>query len=55
MIVLPAMVIGAWWGAHTALKRGGRRLDALQYGTVYAIGLGLLGVIASILIDRLIH
>lgn len=55
MIVLPAMVIGAFWGAMTALKRGGRRLDALQYGAVYAIGLGLLGVLVSIVIDRLTH
>lgn len=55
MIVLPAMVIGAIWGAMTALKRGGKRLDAAQYGAVYAIGLGLLGVLVSVIIDRLIH
>lgn len=55
MIWLPAMVIGAAWGARTALKRGGRRLDALQYGAVYAIGLGLLGIVLSIVIDRLTH
>jgi hypothetical protein len=55
MIWLSAMVIGAIWGARTALKRGGRRLDALQYGAVYALGLGLLGVFVSIIIDRLTH
>lgn len=55
MIWLPAMGIGAFWGARTALKRGGRRLDALQYGAVYAIGLGLVGALVSIVIDRLIH
>ncbi len=55
MIWLPAMVIGAVWGAWTAAKRGGRRLDQAQYGAVYAIGLGLLAVLASILIDRLTH
>ena len=55
MIWLPAMVIGAFWGALTARKRGGRRLDMAQYGAVYAIGLGLLGVLLSILIDRLTH
>ena len=55
MIVVPAMVIGAFWGAWTAIKRGGRRLDAAQYGTVYAIGLGLLGVLVSVILDRLIH
>ena len=55
MIVLPAMLIGAVWGAVTALKRGGRRLDAAQYGAVYAIGLGLLGVLISVVLDRMIH
>ena len=55
MIWLPAMAIGAFWGARTAFKRGGRRLDAAQYGAVYAIGLGLVAVLASILIDRLMH
>lgn len=55
MIWISAMVIGAVWGAATALRRGGRRLDALQYGAVYAMGLGLLGVLVSIIIDRVIH
>jgi hypothetical protein len=55
MIWLPAMVIGAFWGARTALKRGGRRMDAAQYGAVYAMAFGLLGVLASIVIDRLTH
>ena len=55
MIWLPAMILGAVWGAWTARKRGGRRLDMAQYGAVYAIGLGLVAVLASILIDRLTH
>ncbi len=55
MIVLPAMVIGAFWGAYSALKRGGKRLDAWQYGAVYAIGLGLIAVLISIIIDRSTH
>jgi hypothetical protein len=49
------MVIGAVWGAVRARKRGGDRLDAAQYGAVYAIGLGLLAVLVSIAIDRLTH
>ena len=49
------MILGAVWGAWTARKRGGRRLDMVQYGAVYAIGLGLVAVLASILIDRLTH
>jgi len=49
------MIIGAAWGAVRARKRGGNRLDAAQYGAVYAIGLGLLAVLLSIAIDRLTH
>lgn len=49
------MILGAVWGAWTARKRGGRRMDMAQYGAVYAIGLGLVAVLASILIDRLTH
>lgn len=55
VFVLPAMLIGAFWGAMTALKRGGRRLDALQYGAVYAIALGLIGVLAYIILGKLTH
>ena len=55
MIWLPAMVIGAAWGALRARKRGGNRLDAAQYSAAYAIGLGLLAVLLSIAIDRLTH
>lgn len=55
VFVLPAMLIGAFWGSRTALKRGGRRLDALQYGAVYAIGLGLVGVLAYIVVGKLTH
>lgn len=40
-------------GARTALKRGGRRLDALQYAAGYAIAFTILGVFLTIFIDRM--
>jgi hypothetical protein len=53
MIWTSAIVIGAIVGATTALKRGGRKLDALQYAAGYAIAFGLVGLAVSILLDRI--
>jgi hypothetical protein len=55
MIWVPAMIIGAVSGAVFARKRGGRGADMAQYGAAWAIGLGLLAVAVSIIIDRLTH
>ena len=53
MIVIAGLVIGAILGARTALKRGGSRWDAAQYGAAYAIGCSLLGLFATIFIERM--
>ena len=53
MIVLAGLVIGAVLGGLTAKRRGGRRLDILQYAAIYAIIFMLLGMFASIFIDRM--
>jgi predicted Co/Zn/Cd cation transporter (cation efflux family) len=53
MVWLAFMVLGAVLGAITALRRGGRKLDALQYATGFAIAFGLLGFALSVLILRL--
>lgn len=53
MIVLAGLVIGAVVGALTARRRGGKRLDILQYAAIYAIGFTLLGLFATIFIDRM--
>lgn len=53
MIWTAAIVIGAIWGAVTALRRGGRKLDALQYAAGYAIAFGLVGLAVSVFLDRL--
>jgi hypothetical protein len=53
MIVIASFVLGAALGARTALKRGGRRLDALQYGAGFGIAFGLLGLFLTIFIERM--
>ncbi len=53
MIVIASILLGAALGARVALKRGGRRLDALHYGAAYAIGFGLLGLFLTIFIERM--
>ena len=53
MIWTASIVIGAIVGAATALRRGGRRLDALQYAAGFGIAFGLVGLAASVFLDRL--
>ena len=54
MIWTAGLLGGAAFGAYTALRRGGRKLDALQYGAVYAIAFGLLGLALSVFLDRML-
>lgn len=53
MIVLAGLVIGAAIGGLTAKRSGGKRLDILQYAAGYAIAFTLLGLFATIFIDRM--
>ena len=48
MIWTAGLLGGAAYGTYTALKRGGRKLDALQYAAGYAIAFGLLGLAISV-------
>ena len=52
MIVLIAALLGALIGGFTARKRGGNRLDILQYAAGYALAFVIVGMIATVLIDR---
>lgn len=53
MIVITALVAGLFWGWLTALRRGGSTFDRIQFALVYAILLGLLGLAATIVIQRM--
>ncbi len=53
MIVIFALLFGAALGAFTARKRGGNLADMLQYGAVYAIIFGMIGLIATIVTHRM--
>ena len=50
---LSGMVIGAIVGALRAKARGGRRLDMLQWGAVFAILFGLIGLFVLIFLSRM--
>ena len=54
MIVIGGVLLGALIGALKARKRGGNTLDMLQYGAVYAIIFGMVGLLATILTHRVL-
>jgi F0F1-type ATP synthase assembly protein I len=53
VIIIAGFVLGAAIGAFTARQRGGKPLDMLQYAAGYGIAFLLLGLFATILIDRM--
>ncbi len=54
MIVIGGFILGAILGAATALRRGGRKLDALQYGAGFGILFALIGLFATIFLGRML-
>ncbi len=54
MIVILSALIGAISGVLTARRRGGKRLDMLQFGAGYAIAFALAGLVITIVIDRVL-
>lgn len=52
MIVIAGAVIGIILGVLTARKRGGNRLDMAQYAAGFAMAFVVVGMIATVLIDR---
>lgn len=54
MIIIAGLLGGATWGAVKARKRGGNRLDMAQYAAVWGIIGALLGLIATIAVERMI-
>lgn len=54
MIVLVGVVVGAALGVLSAKRRGGNRLDMAQYGAVWGIIGGLVGLFATIGLERIL-
>ncbi|MCE8545823.1 apolipoprotein acyltransferase [Ruegeria pomeroyi] len=53
MIVIAAALFGALLGGLTAKRRNGTTADIAQYAAGYAIAFTLLGMIATLVIHRL--
>ncbi|AUC55203.1 MAG: apolipoprotein acyltransferase [Sagittula sp.] len=53
MIVLIAALAGAIIGGLNAARLKGNKLDVVQYATIYAIAFALLGLILTIVIEKL--
>jgi hypothetical protein len=52
MIYIPMGLLGIAIGALTAKRRKGSVLDILQYAAGYGIAFALMGLIATIALDR---
>ncbi|MDO5631380.1 MAG: hypothetical protein Q4G22_06030 [Paracoccus sp. (in: a-proteobacteria)] len=52
MIVIAAIVIGALLGWHRAAQLGGTTRDRIQYAAVFAIAFAILGLFATIFMER---
>ena len=54
MLVIIGALGGGVWGAYLAKKRGGLKKDMAQYAAGFSILWAVLGLIATVVIDRLI-
>ncbi len=52
-LVLGSALLGAIIGGLSARKRGGKPLDIAQYATAFGIAFGLVGLIATIILSRI--
>jgi Na+/H+-dicarboxylate symporter len=54
MIILAGALLGGIWGVLHVRKRGGTGLDMAQYAAVWALIGGVLGVVATIIVERML-
>lgn len=52
MIVIAGAILGALIGALRAKRLGGKGMDMLQYGAGFAIAFALIGLFATIFLER---
>ncbi len=54
MIILGFAVLGVVLGAWTAKRRKGSGADVAQYAAVYGIAFALLGLLTTLVLDRVL-
>ncbi len=54
MIVIAGVILGAIWGAMLAKRRGGKRLDMIQYAAGYGILFGIAGLFLTIAVEKML-
>ncbi|MFV2052654.1 hypothetical protein [Aliiroseovarius sp. YM-037] len=54
MLVLIGLIVGAIIGAMTAKRRGGNRLDLLQYAGVFALIGAVIGLFVTVGVERML-
>ncbi len=54
MIAIGLAILGAVIGGLTARKRGGNRKDIAQYAVGYAMAFLIVGMIATVILDRML-
>jgi len=54
MIFFAGLLVGAIWGAIVARKRGGNRLDQAQYAAGFGLAFGIIGLLVTVIVDRLV-
>ncbi|MBD9525250.1 MULTISPECIES: hypothetical protein [Paracoccus] len=51
--MIAALILGALIGWRRAARLGGARFDRMQYAAAHALGLAVLGLFLTVLIDRM--
>ncbi|MCR9151722.1 MAG: hypothetical protein NXH83_16255 [Rhodobacteraceae bacterium] len=54
MIIIACTLLGALWGGLMARRRKGNRLDIAQYAGSFAIIGAIVGLFATVILDRMI-
>jgi hypothetical protein len=52
MLIFAGALGGALWGGFLARRRKGSRLDIAQYAAAFAIAFAILGLFATVLLDK---
>ncbi|MFN3646831.1 MAG: hypothetical protein ACK4S2_09970 [Gemmobacter sp.] len=52
MFIIAGFLSGALWGGYLARRRKGAPLDVAQYAAAFSIAFGILGLFATVLLDK---